>query len=161
MGVGLYLCYEWKLISKRWFRFRSSRLICTFQFQLRWTEQGAWGRGEHLCSAEKEGQKKMAYLERAVCTFHTAAGPPPPLLTTTPSLSPPFCPSFSPSLLSPAPAERLTRADEKGSSVKGQCWAATPRMPAPVQSNKAGCPPVTGCLGGKTGSFLPLCLSVH
>lgn len=25
-----------------------------------------------------------------------------------------------PSLLSPAPAERLTRADEKGSSVKGQ-----------------------------------------
>lgn len=62
----------------------------------------------------------MAYLERAVCTFHTAAGYP---LIATPSLS--YFLSLvlphPPSLCSPAPAERLTRADEKGSSVKGQC----------------------------------------
>ncbi|TNN85075.1 hypothetical protein EYF80_004729 [Liparis tanakae] len=85
------------------------------------------GSGQRLCKGpEKEGQgEKMAYLERAVCTFHTAAAAdPPPHNTHSPSLSyflslvlPDMPPPFSP----PAPAERLTRADEKGSSVKGEC----------------------------------------
>lgn len=96
----------------------------------------------------KRDRKKNLILKEQSALFTQLQATP----SLLPHLSPTFCPSFSPtsSLLSPlAPAERLTRADEKGSSVKGQCWAATPRMPAPVQSNKAGCPPVTGCLGGK------------
>lgn len=112
---------------------------------------------------ERRTEKKWLILKAQCALFTQLQGPPLPshypislLLSVPRSLL-----QHPPSLLSPAPAERLTRADEKGSSVKGQCWAATPRMPAPVQSNKAGCPPVTGCLGGKTGSFLPLCLSVH
>lgn len=121
----------------------------------------AWDRGEYLHnSTEKGWQKEMAYLERAVCTFYTAAGP--HLLHHQPFLSYflTLVRLHSPSPCSLAPAEHLTRAHEKGSTLKGRCWAATPRMPAPVQSNKAGCLPLTGCLEGKTGSFLPVSSSV-
>lgn len=126
----------------------------------------ARGRGEWASTWRQRGRKrarqKIWLILKEQRALSTQLQPPPP---TTPSLSPPFYPSVLSDILppsfSPAPAERLTRADEKGSSVKGQCWAATPRMPAPVQSNKAGCPPVTGCLDGRTGSVLSLCLSVH
>lgn len=85
MGEGLYLYYELERVNKRWFRFRSSRLIHTFQFQLRWTEQGLWGKGEHLCSrAEKEGQKKWLILKEQRALFTQLQAP---LLLATPSLS--------------------------------------------------------------------------
>lgn len=160
--MGLYLCYEWEPVNKCWFRFRSSWLICTFQFQLRWTEQGLGAGVSIYATTQKEGQKKWLILKEQCALFTQLQAPPaPPHCPISLLLSVPRSLQHPPSLLSPAPAERLTRVDEKGRSVKGQCWAATPRMPAPVQSNKAGCPPVTSCLDGKTGSFLPLCLSVH
>lgn len=171
MRVGLYLCYEWELVNKCWFRLRSCRLICTFQFQVRWTEQGLGAGVSIYATAQRKRDRKKWLILKEQCTFHTAADDPPPPLPPSHYpisllLSVPRSPQHPPSLLSPAPAERLTRADEKGSAVKGQCWAATPRKPAPVQSNKAGCPPVTGCLGGKNrmipaclliGSLVPLC----
>lgn len=160
-GAGLFLCYEWELINKRWFRFRSSRLICTFQFQLTWTEQGLGAGLSIYATAHRKRDRKKWLILKEQCALFTQLQATP---SSLPHLSPTFCPTFSPTSSLPpvpAPAERLTRADEKGSPVKGQCWAATPRMPAPVQSNKAGCPPLTGCPGGKSGSFLPLILSLH
>lgn len=130
----------------------------------------AWGKGEHLWnSTEKEGEKKNGLSWKSSVHFsHSCRLAPPHYYPISLLLSVLRFLRHPPSLLSPAPAERLTRADEKGSSVKGQGWAATPRMPEPVQSNKAGCPLVTGCLAGKTGSLLlcayhctvPLCYSI-
>lgn len=80
----------------------------------------ARGRGEHLCNST---QKKWLILKEQCALFTQLQAAP----SSPPHLSPAFCPSLlpppaslPPSLHSPAPAERLTRADEKGSSVKGQ-----------------------------------------
>lgn len=140
------------MVNKRWFRFRS-RLICSFQLQLQLNGTRARGRG----GRRERGPEKWLILKEQRALF-TQLQPPPHSHSPLSILRPPT--QHAPSLLSPAPAERLTHADEKGSSVKGQRRAATPGMPAPVQSNKAGCPPVSGCTGGRTGPFLPLIASL-
>lgn len=149
------------MLNKCRFLFGSGRLIWNHYSRLRLTEQEHGAGVSIYAAAKRERDRKYGLSWKSSVHFLHSCN----LHLPPPHLSPPFYPSvlsdILPPLLSPAPAERLTRADEKGSSVKGQRWAATPRMPAPVQSNKAGCPPITGCLDGKTGSLLPLRLSLH
>lgn len=72
------------------------------------------------------GAEKMAYLERALCSSLTASGSP----FSSPQLSAGF-------LHTPPPTPPLTEHFTCG--WKGQsCAATTPKMPLPVQSNKAG-----------------------
>lgn len=109
--------------------------------------------------AQRKGDRKKWLILKEQCALFTQLQATPHHYPISVLLSFPRSPAATLPLL-PAPAERLTRADEKGSSVKGQCCAATPRMPVPVQSNKAGRPPLTGCLSGKLDHAY-LCLSVH
>lgn len=163
--TGIIQYFQWlqrgtskKKEKKQWFWFGPSRLICTFQFQLKGKEQGLGAGVSIRAIVQRKGEGKKWLILKEQCALFTQLQPPPsitsPLLSYFLSLVPLHPPSTPTLPCSLAPAERLTRAHEKGSSVKGQCWAATPRMPPPVQSNKAGCPLLTGCLGERNWIIL-------
>lgn len=70
--------------------FGPSRLFCTFQIQLRRQDQGLGAGVSIRAVVQRKGwQKEMAYLERAVCTFYTAAAP--PSYPSAAHFSPTFC----------------------------------------------------------------------
>lgn len=100
MGVELYLCYEWELVNKCWFRFRSSRLICTFQFQLRRTEQGL-GAGVSIDAMEqRKGDRKNGLSWKSSVHFSHSCRLPPHRYPIFLLLSVPRSPASSLPLLS-------------------------------------------------------------
>lgn len=115
-----------RLKKKLWFWLGPSRLICTFQFQLKRKEQ-MLGAGVSIHAiVQRMGDGKKWLILKEQCALFTQLQPPSitsPFLSYFLSLVPLHPPTTHPPTLpcSLAPAERLTRAHEKGSSVKGQC----------------------------------------
>lgn len=89
IGGDLHLCYEWEPINKCWFRFRSSWLICTFQFQLRRTEQGL-GAGVSIYATEhREGDRRNGLSWKSSVHFSHSCRLPPHRYPISPLLSVP------------------------------------------------------------------------